>query len=90
MAGIVLINEIMSLPASSAALAKSATRVTFGLSLVISGIVVAFRTALMTLFMLSVFVPKEMPPSLMLGQDTLISSAAIPSFSCSNRSATYA
>ena len=87
-AGIVLIREIISLPASSAAFAKSAIFVTFGLNFVISGSPVAFLTAETTLPIISVSVPNAMPPSLTFGQETLISSAAIPSESSSRRRAT--
>ncbi len=74
-----LISDTMSLPAATTQRAKSATRVTFGLSFVISGRVVAARTARTTRSAIARSVPKAMPPSLMLGQETLTSRAATPS-----------
>jgi hypothetical protein len=78
-----------SLPASSAAFANGTTLGTFGLSLVISGSVVASRQAVTTWLNSLQSVPNWAPPSLMFGQETLSSSAPTPP-SASNRRATSA
>ncbi len=88
MPGIVLIRDIISLPASTTQRAKSPIRVTFGLSFVMSGKLVAARTADTTLAACPRSVPKAMPPSLIFGHEMLISSAAMPFRSCSSRAAT--
>ncbi len=85
---IVLINETISLPAASTARANSAMLVTFGLSLVISGSVVARRTVETTSAASAGSVPNATPPAFTLGQEMLISSAVIPSRSASSRAAT--
>ncbi len=78
-----------SLPASSAALAKGAMLTTFGLILVIKGSFVTLRQAATTCASNFKSVPNCAPPSLMLGQDTLSSSAPTPP-SASKRRATSA
>ena len=77
----VLTSEMASAPASSAALAKDATSVTFGVSLGITGRRVTLRTALTTSCVPGRLQPNWMPPSLMFGQEMFSSIACTPSAS---------
>ena len=81
MARKVFTSDTASAPFSSAARAKDDTLVTFGVSLGMSGSVVAFRTAATTSAVLARLQPNWMPPSLMFGHEMFSSSAATPSTS---------
>src|SRR5215213_10038702 len=81
----VLINEIASAPASSTAAATEAILAAPGLSLTMSGNVVAERTARVTSADIDGSQPKQYPPRAMFGQETLTSMAAIDG--CSSRMA---
>ena len=70
----VLISDIASAPASSAARAHSAMSATLGESLTISGFLASALVSLTMLYMDSGRVPKATPPSFTLGQDMFISS----------------
>ena len=74
----VLIMEIASAPASSAASAFSVMSDTFGVSLTISGRFAAALTALVMAYTLSGFTPKATPPSCTFGQEMFISSRCTP------------
>ena len=74
----VLTSETASAPASSAARANDATSVTLGVSFGMTGSGVARRTAATTSCAPCRLQPNVMPPSLMLGQEMLSSSAATP------------
>ena len=74
----VLIMEIASAPASSAASAFSVMSDTFGVSLTISGCFAAALTALVMAYTLSGFTPKATPPSCTFGQEMFISSRCTP------------
>ncbi len=79
MARNVFTSDTASAPASSAARAKDATSVTFGVSLGMTGSAVTLRTALTTACVPVRLQPNVIPPSLMFGQEMFSSSAATPS-----------
>ena len=81
----VLMQEIMSAPASSTLWAISAMLVTLGESLMMTGLFGAFsRTAFVTLAAWTGSAPKMEPPSFTLGQEMLTSRAATPSMALSS------
>ena len=77
----VLISETASAPSASTAFAIATISVTLGLSLTISGLLVAPRTAFVTAAAIWGVEPKAAPPSLTLGQEMFssIMSTAVPS-----------
>ena len=70
----VLIREMASAPAASAARAISVMSVTLGLSFMMTGWAAFFLMAEVISYRQSAFWPKAMAPSFTLGQETLISS----------------
>ena len=88
-AGIVLLIESASAPASSAARAKTVTSGTFGASFTSSGSRVAARAAETTAESVRGSVPNAAPPPCTFGHETLSSSAETPS-SAESRRATSA
>ena len=81
----VLMSESASAPASTQALAMATTSVTLGESLTIKGLLVAARQAATTPAAQAGSLPKRMPPSLTLGHEIFISSAATSGTASSRR-----